>query len=67
MIPTQEFKSTKSNSIFTVSGKVERTMLTVTGEAFYNRNVQKEIDRIRRSGASWDEAVWTAKMLASTY
>lgn len=67
MMPTQEFKSTKSNSIFTVSGKVERTMLTVTGEAFYNRNVQKEIDRIRRSGASWDEAVWTAKMLASTY
>ena len=67
MMPTQEFKSTKSNSIFTVSGKVERTMLTVTGEAFYNRNVQKEIERIRRSGASWDEAVWTAKMLASTY
>ena len=66
-MPIQEFKSKKSHSTFTVSGKVERTMLTVTGEAFYNRNVQKEIERIRRNGASWDEAVWTAKMLASTY
>ncbi len=66
-MPTQEFHSKKSNSIFTVSGRVERTMLTVTGEAFYNRKVQAEIARIRRSGATWDEAVWTAKMLASTY
>lgn len=66
-MPTQEFKSKKSHSTFTVSGKVERTLLTVTGEAFYNRKVQAEIARIRRSGATWDEAVWTAKMLASTY
>lgn len=66
-MPTQEFRSKKSHSIFTVSGKVERTLLTVTGEAFYNRKVQAEIARIRRSGATWDEAVWTAKMLASTY
>lgn len=66
-MPTQEFHSKKSNSIFIVSGRVERTLLTVTGEAFYNRKVQAEIARIRRSGATWDEAVWTAKMLASTY
>ena len=67
MMPTQEFKSKKSNSVFTVSGKTERTFLTVTGEAYYNKNVQKEIARIRQSGATWDDAVWTAKMLASTY
>lgn len=64
---TFEIKSKKSNSIYTVSGRKERTLLTVTGEAFYNRKVQAEIDRIRRSGATWDEAVWTARMLASTY
>lgn len=66
-MPTKEFHSKKSNSIFTVSGRVERTLLTVTGDAFYNRKVQAEIARIRRIGATWDEAVWTAKMLASTY
>ena len=67
MMPTAEFKSRKSNSIYTVSGKTERTFLTVTGEAFYNKKVQDEVARIRKSGATWDEAVWTAKMLASTY
>lgn len=66
-MPTQEFKSTKSHSTFTVSGKVERTLLTVTGEAYAKAKVQKEITRIRQGGATWDEGVWTAKMLASTY
>jgi hypothetical protein len=64
---TLEIHSKKSNSIYTVSGRKERTFLTVTGEACYKAKVQKEIERIRRSGATWDEAVWTAKMLASTY
>lgn len=64
---TEEFKSMKSRSVFTVSGKTERTFLTVSGEAATNRKVQDEVARIRRSGATWDEAVWTAKMLANTY
>jgi hypothetical protein len=64
---TLEIHSKKSNSIYTVSGRKERTFLTVTGEAYSKAKVQKEIERIRRSGATWDEAVWTAKMLASTY
>ena len=62
-----EIRSNKSNSIFAVSGSKERAYLTVTGEACYKSKVQKEIERIRKSGATWDEAVWTAKMLASTY
>ena len=64
---TEEFKSKKSRSVFTVSGKTERTFLTVSGEAATNRKVQDEVARIRKGGATWDEAVWTAKMLASTY
>lgn len=64
---TLEIHSKKSNSIFTVSGRKERTFLTVTGEACYKSKVQKEIARIRQGGADWDTAVWTAKMLASTY
>ena len=62
-----EIHSKKSNSIYSVSGTRERAYLTVTGEACYKAKVQKEIERIRRSGATWDEAVWTAKMLASTF
>ena len=62
-----EIHSKKSNSIFTVSGTKERAYLTVTGEACYKAKVQKEIARIRQSGSDWDTAVWTAKMLASTY
>lgn len=62
-----EVKSTKSNSIFTVSGTRERAYLTVTGEAYSKSKVQKEIARIRQSGSDFDTAVWTAKMLASTY
>lgn len=63
----EEFRSKKSRTIYTVSGSVERTFLTVSGEAASNRKVQNEVARIRRSGASWDEAVWTAKMLQNTY
>ena len=62
-----EIHSKKSNSIYSVSGTRERAYLTVTGEACYKAKVQKEIERIRKGGATWDEAVWTAKMLASTY
>lgn len=64
---SEEFKRKKSRSVFTVSGKTERTFLTVSGEAATNRKVQDEVARIRKSGATWDEAVWIAKMLAATY
>lgn len=62
-----EIHSKKSNSIYTVSGTKERAFLTVTGQAYAKAKVQKEITRIRQGGATWDEAVWTANMLASTY
>lgn len=62
-----EIRSKKSNSIYTVSGMKERAFLTVTGQAYANAKVQKEIARIRRNRADWDTAVWTAKMLASTF
>ena len=66
-MPTQEFHSKKSNSIFTVTGDRNRAYLTVTGEAYAKAKVHKEITRIRKGWADWDTAVWTAKMLASTY
>ena len=63
----EEISSKKSRTIYTVSGSVERTFLTVSGEMANNRKVQAEIARIRRGGSSWDEAIWTARMLANTY
>lgn len=63
----KEFPSTKSRSVFTVTGTDERSYLAVSGEAAANRKVQDEVVRIRRSGATRAEAVWTAKMLANTY
>lgn len=63
----EEINSKKSRTIYTVSGNVERTFLTVSGEMATNSKVLAEVARIRRSGASWSEAVWTARMLANTY
>lgn len=36
-MPVEEFRSKKSQSVYTVSGKQERTFLTVSGEAAANR------------------------------
>ena len=68
MMKKEEFKSEKSNSIFTVSGENERTFLTVTGEAAKNRKVQEEVEAVRRkNGTCWDLAVWKARMLARKF
>lgn len=64
---TREYKSRKSNSVFTVAGEPKRAFLTVTGEASTNSKVQKEVLRIRREGADFASADWTARMLANTF
>lgn len=63
----QEFRSVKSGRIYTVEGEKSRAFVTVSGEAANNRKAKAEVERIRKSGATWDEAVWTARMLAKTY
>ena len=63
----QEFRSVKSCSIYTVDGEKSRAFVTVNGEAANNSRAKVEVERIRKSGATWDEAVWTARMLAKTY
>lgn len=64
---TEDIKSTKSNSTFSVQGTEQRAYLIVTGEAATKAKVMKEVDRIRTGGATFAEAKWTAKMLARTY
>lgn len=63
----KEYKSAKSDSMFIVRGEPKRAYLIVSGEAAANAKVQRECERIRKSGATWDEAIWTARMLAKTY
>lgn len=64
---TEDIKSTKSNSTFSVQGTEQRAYLIVTGEATTNAKVMKEIERIRTGGATFAEVKWTAKMLAKTH
>lgn len=64
---TEDIKSTRSNSTYSVQGTKERAYLIVTGEAATKAKVMKEVDRIRTGGATFAEVVWTAKMLARTY
>jgi hypothetical protein len=61
------FESTKSKSTYIVSGCNERAYIKATGEASTNAKVKAEIERIRKGGCDLDTALWTAKMLASTY
>lgn len=61
------FESTKSKSTYIVSGCKERAYIKATGEASSNAKVKAEIERIRKGGCDLDTALWTAKMLASTY
>jgi hypothetical protein len=64
---TEDVKSIKSNTIYTVSGEKGRAFLAVSGEASTNRKVLAEVDRIRRGGADFATAKWTARQLARTY
>lgn len=61
------FESTKSKSTYIVSGSKERAYIKATGEASSNAKVKAEIERVRNGGCDLDTALWTAKMLSSTY
>lgn len=62
-----EVNSQKSKTIYTVKGESSRAYLAVSGEASTNRKVLAEIERIRRGGADFATAKWTANQLARTY
>ena len=61
------FESTKSKSTYIVSGCKERAYIKATGEASMNAKVKAEIERVRKGVCDLDTALWTAKMLSSTY
>ena len=63
----KEYKSAKSDSMFIVRGEPRRAYLIVSGEASTNTKVMKEVERIRRGGASFEMACWIAREFARTY
>lgn len=63
----KEYKSAKSDSMFIVRGEPRRAYLIVSGEAATNAKVMKEVERIRRGGASFEMACWIAREFARTY
>lgn len=63
----REYHSAKSGSRFIVRGEPGRAYLIVIGEAATNTKVQRECERIRRGGATFEIACWVARQFARTY
>lgn len=63
----KEYRSAKSDSRFIVRGEQNRAYLIVSGEAATNTKVQRECERIRRGGATFEMACWIAREFARTY
>ena len=62
-----EYRSEKSRSVFIARGTKLRAFLQVTGEAATNQKCIKEVDRIRRQGATMYEVKMTARQFSKTY
>lgn len=61
------YKSKKTASQFIARGEPNRAYLIVEGEASTVGKVIKEVERIRKAGADFATADWTARMLANTF
>lgn len=53
--------------MFIVRGEPGRAYLIVSGEAAANAKVQRECERIRRGGSTFEMACWVAREFARTY
>ena len=61
------YKSKKTASQFIARGEPNRAYLIVEGEASTVGKVIKEVERIRKAGADFATADWTARMLSNTF
>ena len=64
---TVEYKSRKSQSVYTVTGTPSRAYLAVSGEASTNQKVLKLVDEVRKNKTDFATAEWEARMLSNTY
>lgn len=64
---TNEYKSTRSESVFTATGEKSRAYLKVTGHAASLPKVKRIVDNIRTGGGTFDQVDCVARQLSRTY
>lgn len=62
-----EYKSTKSETLYKVTGEKDRAFLEVTGQASTKAKVTKEVERIRRQRENFDTVAFIAREFSRTY
>lgn len=62
-----EYKSTKSETIYKVTGEKDRAFLEVSGQASTKAKVTKEVERIRRQREDFDTVSFIAREFSRTY
>lgn len=64
---TKEYRSRKSNSVFTVKGTARRAFLGITGEASTNPKAQAQAARVRSGAYDFATVDWIARQMKETY
>lgn len=62
-----EYKSTKSETLYKVTGEKDRAFLEVTGQASTKAKVMKEVERIRKQRENFDTVAFIAREFSRTY
>ena len=62
-----EYKSTKSETLYKVTGEKDRAFLEVTGQASTKAKVTKEVERIRKQRENFDTVAFIAREFSRTY
>lgn len=62
-----EYKSTKSESVFKVTGEKDRAFLEVSGQASTKAKVTKEVERIRRQREDFETVAFIAREFSRTH
>jgi len=62
-----EYRSQKSDSVYTAVGEKERAFLQVTGHAATLPKVKRIVDNVRIGGGTFDQVEFIARQLSHTY
>lgn len=62
-----EYRSQKSDSVYTAVGEKDRAFLHVTGHAATLPKVKRIVDNVRIGGGTFDQVDFIARHLSHTY
>lgn len=62
-----EYRSQKSDSVYTAVGEKDRAFLQVTGQAATLPKVKRIVDNVRLGGGTFDQVEFIARQLSHTY